>query len=120
MTQNYYLQSTNDRTDRTQEIQEALAMTGACRLGAGVFYVKNIVMAENSFVAGEGIATKLVLLNDPEECFVIKMASRCMIKDLHLIGNEEGIVPEEQTGNRHGIVFEGSKEKPGTEGVSLG
>jgi hypothetical protein len=67
-------------------------------------------------IAGEGIATRLILIEDTEECFVLKMASRCVIKDLHLIGSMDGIEVEEETGNRHGIVFEGSKEKPGTEG----
>jgi hypothetical protein len=113
---NYYLLSTKDTTDRSKEIEACLHETGACRLGAGVFYVKNIVMPEDSMIAGEGIATRLILIDDTEECFVIKMASRCVIKDLHLIGSEEAITPQEETGNRHGIVFEGSKEKPGTEG----
>ena len=116
MTQNYYLQSTNDKTDRTQEIETALASAKACRLGAGDYYVKNIVMTEDSIIAGEGIATRLILIDDAEESFVVKMASRCTVKDLHMIGCEEAITPEEKTGNRHGIVFEGSKEKPGTEG----
>ena len=83
--QNFYLPSTNDMTDRTKEIETRLRETGACRLGAGVYYVKNIVMPEDSMIAGEGIATRLILIDDTEECFVIKMASRCVIKDLHLI-----------------------------------
>ena len=114
------LQSTNDRTDRTKEIEKALSETGACRLGTGDFYVKNIVMPERSVIAGEGVATRLILLEDMEECFVVKMASCCMVKDLYLLGSEETIVPQEETGNRHGIVFEGSKEKPGTEGPLYG
>ena len=48
------------------------------------------------------------------------MASRCVVKDLHLVGDEEEFVPEGPTGNRHGIVFEGSSEEPGTKGPLYG
>ena len=116
MMRDYYLQSTNDFTDRTQEIMDVFNKAKVCRLGPGEFYVKNIVMPEDSMIAGEGIATRMILIEDTEESFVLKMASRCVIKDLHLIGSVDGIEVEEKIGNRHGIVFEGSKEKPGTEG----
>lgn len=114
------LLTTNDATDRTKEIEKALSETGVCRLGSGDFYVKNIVMPNDAMIAGDGTATRLHLLDGTEDCFVVKMASRCIVKDLHLVGSEEEFVPEEQIGNRHGIVFEGSSEKPGTEGPVYG
>ena len=117
---NNILVTTNDMTDRTAEIEKQFAETRVCRLGAGDFYVKNIVMPDYTTIVGEGTATRLILLDDAEECFVLKMASYCVIKDLHLMGNVEHIVPQEEVGDRHGIVFEGSKEKPGTEGPVYG
>ena len=116
MTTIKYLLATNDNTDRTKEIEMLLADTGVCRLGPGDFYVKNIVMPNDTMLIGNGTATKLRLLEGTEDCYVVKMASRCVVKDLHLVGSEAEIIPEEQIGNRHGIVFEGSSEKPGTEG----
>lgn len=114
------LVATNDMTDRTKEIEKALLETGVCRLSSGDFYVKNIVMPNDAMIVGDGTATRLRLLDGTEDCFVVKMASRCIVKDLHLVGSEEEFVPEEQIGNRHGIVFEGSSEKPGTEGPLYG
>lgn len=111
-----WLHTTNDKTDRTKEIEKLLIETGVCRLDSGDFYVKNIVMPNDSMLIGNGTATRLRLLEGTEDCFVVKMASRCIVKDLHLVGSEEEIIPEEQIGNRHGIVFEGSSEKTGTEG----
>lgn len=116
MTEFNYLCSTNDKTDRTKEIEKLLSETGACRLGYGDFYVKNIVMPNNSTIMGDGTATRLHLLEGEEDCFVVKMASRCVVKNLHLVGSEEDFIPKEDIGNRHGIVFEGSSENPGTEG----
>ena len=110
------LMATNDKTDRTEEIEKLLIETGVCRLDSGDFYVKNIVMPNDTMLIGNGTATRLRLLEGTEECFVVKMASRCIVKDLHLVGSEEEIIPEEQLGKRHGIVFEGSSEKPGTGG----
>lgn len=114
------LLTTNDTTDRTKEIEKALSETGVCRLGFGDFYVKNIVMPNDSMIIGDGTATRLHLLEGEEDCFVVKMASRCVVKDLHLVGDEEGFVPDGPTGNRHGIVFEGSSEEPGTKGPLYG
>ena len=119
MTMMNSLQTTNDTTDRTREIEKALSETGVCRLGFGDFYVKNIVMPNDSMIIGDGTATRLHLLEGDEDCFVVKMASRCVVKDLHLVGDKE-FVPEGPTGNRHGIVFEGSSEEPGTKGPLYG
>ena len=70
------MMSSNDKTDRTKEIEKALSETGVCRLGFGDFYVKNIVMPNDSMIIGEGTATRLHLLEGDEDCFVVKMASR--------------------------------------------
>jgi len=114
------LMSSNDMTDRTKEIEKALSETGVCRLGFGDFYVKNIVMPDDSMIVGDGTATRLHLLEGEEDCFVVKMASRCVVKDLHLVGDGEEFVPDGSMGNRHGIVFEGSSEEPGTQGPLYG
>lgn len=113
---NDWLVSSNDMTDRTNEIMESLSQARVCRLGAGDFYVKNIVMPDNSMIIGNGTATRLILIDDSQECFVVKMASRCVVKDLHLLGTLTDMKQTGEVGVRHGIVFEGSKENPGTEG----
>ena len=42
------LKSTNDRTDRTAEIEAKLKENGYCMLDSGVFYVSGINMPANT------------------------------------------------------------------------
>ena len=69
------LLSSNDKTDRTKEIEQMLAKTGVCRLGSGEFYVKNLMMPENSMLIGNGAATKVILEDAEGEAYVVNLNS---------------------------------------------
>lgn len=114
------LKSTNDKTDRTKEIETILVAKGVCRLEAGDFYVANLVMPENTMLIGSGAATRLILPEEVEEGYVVSVKTRCTVKDVYLVGSNEEIELTEEVGTRHGIMFEGSSEKPGTEAPSYG
>jgi len=118
----YCLKSTNDSTDRTAEIVTLLNKYGVCRLGVGKFYVKNLIMPEESSIMGEGNATKVYLSDDVENGFAIRIQSYCTVKDFYLLGDEDtielsgedvlkfdGEVPVMK--KRHGIVWYGNYTK---------
>ena len=115
-----YLLSTNDKTDRTKEIEQMLAETGVCRLGSGDFYVKNIKMPENSMIAGNGAATRMILSKDDGEAYVVNLKTWCTVKDVYLMGSTTEIELSEEPGLRHGIVFEDPSGKPGSDAPSYG
>lgn len=114
------LLTTNDTTDRTKEIERALSETGVCRLGSGDFYVKNILMPENSMIIGNGAATRLILSEDVTEGYVVNLKTRCTVKDVYLLGSLSEITLTEESGARHGIIFEDPSEKPGSNAPSYG
>ena len=60
------LQSTGDTTDRTAEIQAALAAYGECRLGAGVFYVSGVVMPDGTSIKGVGYQSVIRLIDSED------------------------------------------------------
>lgn len=101
-----YLPSTNDATDRTNDIATLLATTGVCHLGSGDFYVQNLIMPEGSMLIGNGAATRLHLPDDVEEGFIVEIKTRCTIKDLYLQGSDSWITISETVGKRHGILFQ--------------
>lgn len=115
-----YLGSTNDEADRTKEIESILGKTGVCHLGSGDFYVKNIMMPENSMITGNGAATRLILFDDVAEGHVINLKTRCTVKNVFLVGSVAEIELSEEQGKRHGILFEDPSEKPGLEAPSYG
>ena len=115
-----YLLTTNDRTDRTEEIEKNLFETGVCRLGSGDFFVNNLIMPDNSMIIGNGAATRLILSEDVAEGYVVSLKTRCTIKDVYFVGSSSGIILSETSGGRHGIVFEDSSEKIGTNAPSYG
>ena len=114
------IRTTNDATDRTKEIEQMLAETGVCRLDSGDFYVKNIMMPENSMIVGNGAATRLILAEDDGEAYVVNLKTRCTVKDVYLLGSLSEIELSEEPGVRHGIVFEDVSGEPGSDAPSYG
>ena len=101
-----FLTSTNDKTDRTNEILSILQADGICHLGAGDFYVHNLVMPENTTLIGSGACTRLFLPEELEEGFIIEIKTRCTVKDIFLKGSSDWIQVSEKVGNRHGLLFQ--------------
>ena len=106
------LQSTNDSTDRTYEINTILANNGKARLGKGVFYVTRITMPAGSTL--EGIGEQTVIVKIPEDDYVptIVANSKTTIKDMTI----KGTLTEQPTAetvidkNRVGIAIDGVVE----------
>lgn len=110
---NNYLAPTGDTTVRTNDILTMLTSTGICRLGAGEYYIKNLVMPDNSSLIGSGFATKVILTSDGD--FAIAPKSNCIVKDMRIMGGTEGsITPSQTVGNRHGILWEGTYAETST------
>ena len=105
---NYYLQSTNDNTDRTADIMALLEQYGVCRLGCGTFVVSGVDMPDNTSLFGEGAATRVVLDERVEDGFAVRIGSFCTVKDLHLIGDPEADARPAGVGKRHGLLFFGT------------
>ncbi len=103
---NNYLSSTNDETDRTADILTMLQATGICRLGPGVFYVDCIIMPDDSSIIGSGASTR-VFLKEGENKFAFKPGTRCMIKDMKILG-ASSLTPSSNIGTRHGILWQGN------------
>lgn len=57
----YTLTASGDTTDRTAEIENALASHGSCVLGPGTFYTLGIKMPDGTMLSGCGNKTKLRL-----------------------------------------------------------
>jgi len=104
----YFLESKNDTTDVTAQIEQILRKHGMCLLGDGVFYVSGINMPENSTLMGVGNATKLILCPEVEDGYAIRLNSRCAVKNMSILGAEEETERPEAVGKRHGIAFLGN------------
>ncbi len=104
----YYLESTNDNTDRTAEIMALLEQYGVCRLGCGTFVVSGVDMPDNTSLMGEGGATRVVLDESVEDGFAVRIGSFCTVKDMHLIGDPEACGRPAGVGKRHGLLFYGT------------
>lgn len=100
------LVSSNNTNDRSADIVSMLNTTGVCRLGVGTFYVTNINMPDDSLIVGMGAATKLILTSSAS--YALKMAKRCSIKDLHIMGATADITISESISERHGILWQGN------------
>lgn len=103
---NSYLASTNDTTDRTSDIATMLSTTGACRLGKGVYYVKDLVMPNNTLLIGCGKASRIIM-SSGDGC-AVKMGDYCTIQDVSIEGATSDITPPSTLGNRHGILWQGN------------
>ena len=97
-----------------------LTEAGVCHLGSGDFYVKNIMMPENSMIVGNGAATRLILADAEGEAYVVNLKTRCTVKDVYMLGSLEKIELSEEPGVRHGIVFEDTSGEPGSDAPSYG
>lgn len=100
-----YLPSTNDSTDRTNDILSLLQTTGICKLGTGTFVVNNLIMPIGSRIEGCGYSTKIkVNTSDYTECFGINMKSHCSISNLYIEGEDS---MSETIYEKHGILWSG-------------
>lgn len=103
----YYLESTNDKTDRTAEIEEKLQNYGSCLLGTGDFYVSGVKMPDNTSIMGMGTATRVILDESVEEGAAVSIGSYCSVKDMFIRGSLEDIELPDGVGTRHGLLFKG-------------
>ena len=99
------LKSTNDRTDRTAEIEAKLKENGYCMLDSGVFYVSGINMPANSTLMGMNGATRVILTPEKENGYAIKLDSFCTVRDLTVDGSFDEIPHPDAVGERHGLLF---------------
>ncbi len=104
----YFLEASGDRADRSAEIEQKLNKFGVCILGSGSFFVSGIQMPDGSTLTGLGDCSRILLLDEVSEGFAIQMKSRCTVKDLTLRGSEENIPCPTSVGTRHGIGFLGN------------
>lgn len=111
----YFLESTNDDTDRTTEINRILHTYGACQLGEGRFLVSNIVMPEHSSLSGAGIGATWLESVPYSSGDMIAMNSVCSVKDLRLYGGLDSAPASD--GGRNGISWAGSYEDPSDPGT---
>lgn len=103
---NSYLAPTGTSEDVTASILAMLESTGVCRLGKGNYYVKNLNMPDGSSIIGCGHDTKVILTNG--DGYAIKMNSYCTVSNLNLVGSTTAINPSSATGNRIGILWQGT------------
>lgn len=107
-TQEYYLPSTNDSTDRTGDILRMLEEHGACQLGSGIYVVAGVDMPDSTSLMGVGNSTVVLLREDVTSGYAVKLGSYCRVRDMQIKGSAERIERPEQVGDRHGIVFLGN------------
>ena len=108
MEENKILESTEDHSDRSAEITALLERYGICRLGPGKFYVSGVQMPENSTLTGCGAATKICLSETGSSpAFVVKMNTRCCVRDIMFVGSETDIELSPDVSDRHGIGWIG-------------
>ena len=104
----YLLQSTNDETDVTKNIENMLREYGVCILGDGEFHVSGVDMPDGSALMGLGNTSKLILSGEVKSGYAVKLASNCTVKNLALYGSKERIARPAEVGERHGIFFAGT------------
>ena len=105
---NSYLAPTGDSTNVTNSIISLLTSTGVCRLGKGTYYVKNLVMPENTSIIGAGTGTIIRLIDGDSDCFAIRPTSQCIVKDLAIIGSSSAVTIQESIRKRDGIRWYGT------------
>lgn len=103
-----YLKSTNDYTDRTNEILTSLKENGCCFLGNGIFVVKNLDMPVGSMLSGCGNSTVLMFDTKADEGYAVKLNTFCSVKNMQISGSETDIELKEELGKRHGIMWSGN------------
>lgn len=103
---NNYLASSGDNTDRTSDILAMLSANGICHLGPGRFVVTNLQMPDGSSIVGSGYGTCLKL-GGTSDGFAVKMGSRCLVKDIRILGSDSEPSFTSTVGGRHGILWQG-------------
>lgn len=106
----YFIKSTNDDTDRTNEINRTLADYGACILGAGKFVVSNINMPAYSSLVGSGIGRTWLDSAPFSSGDMIKLNGVCSVRDMRLQGGLTS-APNAYS-DRNGISWVGTYESP--------
>lgn len=113
---NNYLAPTGNLNDVTASIATMLSESKVCRLGTGIYCVKNLEMPSDTTIIGSGAGTIIRLLGetDSSEGYTVKMNSRCTIKNLTIEGWSGSIAISENVINRHGILWEGNASEEGS------
>lgn len=110
---NSYLAPTGDTTDVTNSIVTMLTQTGVCRLGKGDYYIKELVMPENTSIVGCGKESRLILISG-SSTFAVAPKTNCIIRDLSIVGNLNDVTPSSSVGNRHAILWQGTYTQDAT------
>lgn len=113
----YVLRSKNDKSDRSEEIEEKLRLYGVCILGSGVFYVTGVRMPDHSTLWGQGNATRVILAPEVSDGAAIQIGSFCTVRNLCLEGAEEECSERPaEIGTRTGLLFLGTAQHRGDQG----
>ena len=104
----YYLPSAGDSADMTEAIQQMLDQYGTCLLGSGTYVVTGIHMPDGASLIGMGHCSKLLLRQDLESGYTVKIGSFCTVKDLAVLGCLEEIERPTEVGECHGLAFLGN------------
>lgn len=104
----FFLRSTNDKTDRSAEIENLLNQYKTCVLCPGTYYVSGVKMPDDTSLFGMGEGSQILLNEDVTEGYAVSVGSRCTLKDLTFIGGDEDMPRPTEVGNRHGIGFVGN------------
>ena len=104
----FFLRSTNDKTDRSAEIENLLNQYKTCVLCPGTYYVSGVKMPDDTSLFGMGEGSRILLNEDVTEGYAVSVGSRCTLKDLTFIGGDEDMPRPTEVGNRHGIGFVGN------------
>lgn len=94
-------------TNDTDTIQSAINTGRAVYFPEGVYAVDSLVLSANSFLFGQGKASKLYLNSGKTKLLKIENANNVTIKDLYLSGGEESVnynVSVYSLGTRNGII----------------
>lgn len=110
------LKATGDTTDIGATIVTMLE-SGVCQLDPGDYYVSGIEMPDDSMLIGSGPKTRIILLDSVTTGAAIKMGSRCVVKNLSVVGassdltfDTSGSIDSIHIGTRHGILWLGDRE----------
>ena len=112
----YYLPASGDTTDMTAAIEEKLNSEGACLLGCGNYYVKEINMPVGTSLIGMGAATRLILMPEVEKGYTVRINSFCTVRDMSILGSEELLPKPKELGERCGIAFIGTATHENSKG----
>lgn len=114
----YVLTSTGDTTDRTADIAAVLTANGACQLGTGTFYVKNLSIGEGQSLYGSGTGATIIRMIEDETGAAVSLGSSSSISDLTIDGGLTAGSTPSTNGGRHGLAWHGTYISPDSTGTS--